>query len=423
MNFYEEYLAKLQRRAKKLEENPDPGRLQSNKLRYEILIESTKEQLEAWQKGKPFSDGGGFTAGALVRAMGFTPSGSVSTGLQTQQPQKYLEYANAKGLPVESSCDMTMIPFAMMECGDVPMEDLAICDQHACTPMMLRGIHVAHTSKTSTYFMDIPFEQNEASIKHITAQLGEFIEFAEKNFAGIKYDESKLIELQAYQDEGRKYTDEIYYMLRNKPCPIGGLDAFSGSEAMSKKGVEYLRMRRDEVAERVQRKIGAVDGEKLRMIWAVTRPFFMNPFRVLEKWKVVVPMHYSGPVAMWAPLPARNFWGSRELSPLEKVAANVLLDQWGHRGDRWVNDMMWVCKDLQIDAIINYCMLGCTATLGLHKIVEDRAEKELGIPTLQLEGKQWDTNYANEATLTAKLEEFAQMCLDQKLVENRESGT
>ena len=139
MNFYEEYLEKLQRRAKKLEENPEPGRLQSNKLRYEIIIESTKQQLEAWQKGKPFSDGGGFTAGALVKAMGFTHCGSVSTGLQTQKPQKYLEYASSKGLPVESSCDMSMIPFSMMECGDVPMEDLAICDQHACTPMQLRG--------------------------------------------------------------------------------------------------------------------------------------------------------------------------------------------------------------------------------------------------------------------------------------------
>jgi benzoyl-CoA reductase/2-hydroxyglutaryl-CoA dehydratase subunit BcrC/BadD/HgdB len=307
-----------------------------------------------------------------------------------------------------------MMPFAMMECGDVPMEDLAICDQHACTPMQLRGIHVAHTSKTKTYFMDIPFEQNEDSIKHVTAQLGEFIEFAEKNFPGIKYDESKLIELQTYQEEGQKYTDEIYRMLRNRPCPLGGLDAFTGGEAMSPKGVEHLRMRRDEVAERVQKKIGAVKDEKLRILWAVTRPFFMNPFRTLEKWKVVVPMHYAGPVAMYAPLPARNFWGTRELSPLEKVAANVLLDQWGHRGDRWVNDMMWVCKDLKIDAIINYCMLGCTATLGIKKLVEDAAERELGIPTLQLEGKQWDSNYASEATITTKLEEFAQMCLSQK---------
>jgi hypothetical protein len=38
----------------------------------------------------------------------------------------------------------------------------------------------------------------------------------------------------------------------------------------------------------------------------------------------------------------------------------------------------------------------------------------LGIPTLQLEGKMWDTNYASQATITAKLDEFANMCLNQK---------
>ena len=76
--------------------------------------------------------------------------------------------------------------------------------------------------------------------------------------------------------------------------------------------------------------------------------------------------------------------------------------------------MMRVCRDLEIDAIINYNMLGCCATLGLKKWVEEAAEKELGIPTLQLEGKEWDSNYASEATITAKLDEFARMCLMKK---------
>jgi hypothetical protein len=414
MNFYEEYLLKLQRRAKKLEGNPDAKRLKSNKLRYEMSIEHTKEQLEAWREHKPFSDGGGFMAEALTQAMGFTTTGGVTTGLQTMQPQKYLEHASAQGLPVESSCDMTMMPFAMMECGDVPMEDLAICDQHACTPMYLRGIYVANTSKTLTYFLDIPFEQNEASLKHVTAQLEEFIEFAEKKFPGVKYDEDKLIEKQAIEEEARGYSNEIYQMLKHKPCPIGGLDSMGGSGAGSKKGLEYMRARRDEVAERIEKGIAAVPGERLRFLWAVTRPFFMDPFKVLAKWKISVPVYYSGPIAMWAPLPGRNFYGDRELTPLEKVAHNALLDQWGHTGKKWVDDMIWVCHDLQLDAIVNYNMLGCTATLGLKKLVEDAAERELGIPTLQLEGKQWDTAYANEATITAKLDEFAQMCLSQK---------
>ena len=414
MNFYEEYLGKLQRRIKKLEDNPDKERLKSNKIRYELALERTQEQLDAWNKGKPFSDGGGFMAGALVKAMGFVPAGSVSTAFQTMQPQKYLEHAAAKGFPVENSCDMTMMPFAMMECGDVPMEDLTVCDQHACTPMLLRGIHVAHTTDSHTFYIDVPYKQDLTSIKYVAEQMGEFIEFSEKHFPGIKYDESKLIELQEIEDEALKYSFEIYNFLKHKPCPIGGLDSFSGMESTSRKGLEYMRVRRDEVAERVEKGIAAVEGELLRMLWTVTRPFFMNPFRVLEKWKVVVPLYYSGPIAMWSPLPGRNFWGDAKLTPLEKVAANALLDQWGHTGKKWVDDMIWICRDLQLDAIINYCMLGCTATLGIRKMVEETAEKELGIPTLQLEGKQWDSRYAGEEAITAKLDDFAQVCLSQR---------
>ena len=59
-------------------------------------------------------------------------------------------------------------------------------------------------------------------------------------------------------------------------------------------------------------------------------------------------------------------------------------------------------------------MVGCTATLGFRKLLEDTMEKELGIPTLQLEAKQWDQSYANEAVISSKLDEFAEMCLSNK---------
>jgi hypothetical protein len=413
MNFYESYLIKLQERMKKLDANPESSRLKSNKLRYEMQIDLTKEQISAWKTGKPFSDGGGFMAGSLVRAMGFVPSNSVGSAYQTKEPQKYIEMARAKGLPVDNACDMTMMPFAMMESGDLPMDDLQVCDQHACTAMMLRGIYVAHQSNTKTYFIDVPLEQTEQALKYVVDQLKEFIEFSEKTYPGIKYNESKLVEMQEYEEKAEKLTFEIYNMLKNEPCPIGGLDAFTGGGASTKKGLEILTMRRDEIADRVAKKIGGVPEEKLRMVWTVTRPFFMDPSKILAKYNVVIPIFYSGPIAMWAPLPRPDMW-KRKLSPLEKIGAHALLDQWGHTGKVWLDGLMFVCKDLHIDAIINYCMLGCTATLGLRKLVELEAEKQLGISTLQLEGKQWDKDYADENTLNTKMEEFAQMCLSNK---------
>jgi len=416
MNFYEEYIIKLQKRIKKIDEDPDPAKLKSNKLRYELEIETTKKQLEAWQQGRPFSDGGSATAAILTLAMGFAPMGSVGPAFQTATPQKYLERARALGLPVDKSCDMTMMPFAMMECGDVPMEDVAICDHHCCTPMMLRGIYVSHSSKTMTYYIDRGVEENEATLKYVTDQLGEFIEWAEKKFPGvIKYDEDKLIEMQSYSDASRPILDEIHEMIKHKPSPVSGRGGGGGpGGATSAKGLELLRARRDEIAERFEKGIAAVPGEKLRVLWCgVTNPVFMDPYKVLAKWGIATPLGLGG--GTWGRMQRGvGFWGTRKLTPLEKVAARSISDYRGGLGSIYVDEIVWLAKDLQADAVIHYNMRGCTAALGLRKMVEDRIEEELGIPTLQLEGAQWDTSYASEAQITAKLDEFSQMLLSQR---------
>ncbi len=413
MNFYEADIIKTQKRIKKIEENPDPRRLKSTKLRYEARLKSRKAQVEAWRQGKPFIDVG-FLGVRLFRSMGFM---SVTQSAATQtadEPLKLLEQARAMGLPVENSCDMTYGASSMFESGDLPAKAIALCGHHACTPMELQLIFMSYKGKTSTYHFDIPFEDNEASLEYLVKQFHEFIELAEKEFPGvIKYDENRLIELQAREEAAISYNYEIFEMLKHKPSPIAGYDVFYGGD-LDFRDLEYVRARRDELAERVEKGFAAVPGEKLRMLWAVTRPFFMNPFKTLAKRGIAVISWYSGIAPYWAPVPGPVYYGGRKLTPLEKEAARGLANLWQGSGARWVNSMIWICRELKIDAIVNYNMLGCTATLSLKRLVEEQAEKELGIPTLQLEGKQWDFNYANEATINAKLDEFAQMCLARK---------
>ena len=415
MNFYEEYMIKLQKRIKKIEEDPDPTKPRSNILRYKIELELAKEQLEGWEQGRPFSDGGSLTAGILTRAMGFIPQGGVQPAFQTMQPMKYLEHARAKGLPVDKSCDMTMMPFAMMECGDVPMEDLAICDRHCCTPMKLRGIYVSHSSDTTTYYIDIPFEETEDSLKYVADQLKGFIKFAEEKFPGvIKYDEDKLIEMQAYEDAIADIGEEMRKMMKNRPSIMSGRGGGGGGAGFfgaSKLSVEYSEALRDEIAERIEKGIVAIPGEKLRVLWTgVSNPVFMDPYKVLAKWGIATPRgggRRRGGLTYWGE------WG-RELTPLEKVAARSITDHRSSLGSIYVDNIIEQAEELEVDGIVNYNMRGCTCALGLKKIIEERAEKELGIPVLQLEGAQWDSSYASEATITAQLDEFAEMLLSNK---------
>ncbi len=410
MNFYEDQVIKLERRIKRIEENPDPSKPKSNKIRYQADLELAKEQLEGWRQGKPFSDGGSASMGLLTRAMGFIPTGGAEPAFQTTSPLKYMGKARDMGLPIDNSCDMTMMPFAMMVSGDLPIEDVAICTQYRCTPMGLKEIYIGHTTNSFTYFIDTPIGDTPANIKYMTEQHGEFIEFCEKRFPGvIKYDEDRLIELQTNADIVSGYTKEVCEMFAHKPSPLSGKDTFA-ARGTSRWGagpvdVEYARVRRDEVAERIAKGIAAVPGEKSRVFWTgITNPVFMDPYKALEKWKITVFRGVEAPGVFIHRL------GEREPTPLEKLAKHCLKPG----GAANVDNDIAMARLLQVDGIVFYNMLGCTTALGLRKIVEERAEKELGIPTLQLEGKQWDSNYASEAMITAKLDEFAQILLSSK---------
>ena len=87
---------------------------------------------------------------------------------------------------------------------------------------------------------------------------------------------------------------------------------------------------------------------------------------------------------------------------------------WGALAKRWVDNTLYVCRDLKVDAIINFRQVGCTATVGLAKILEDCAEKELGIPTLHFDRWQLDPSYFDAAQVNSQLDIFVDSCLRRK---------
>ena len=413
---FELEVKKWKQRITRIEEDPDPTKLKSNKLLYELFLDEAIERLEAWRQGKSFCD----HIGPLTRAMGFYSTGNVEAAFATTQPKKYLARAWELGLPVGTSCDMSMMPFAMMECGDLPFLSLNICEGTApCTPMKMRSIYVMYKGKGLSYPIDIGIEPDEANFNYMLDQLYGLIDFAER-IPGIKYNEDRMREYQEYEEAGRALCYEMFEMLKTKPAPVAGKDTLRlglrPTQVYTAKAVKALEARRDDLAERVAKGIAAVPGEKARLVWTMTNPVFMDVFKVLANQKIAVLTQYEGePMRRWAPLPRKEpEWLTRRmpLKPLEKIAANAVL---GIKTAReWVDGLIWVCRSLNVDGVVNYNMVGCTEVLGIRKLVEERAQDELGIPTLQLDGKQWDESYADEKTITAQLNEFAAFVLGKK---------
>ena len=89
--FIEEQIQNLQRRLKKMEENPRPDLLQCNKLRYEIELENYLHILDAWKDGKPFGVLKMFHQ--LGPALGLVKQGYIDWGDRVTDPQRYLDIA------------------------------------------------------------------------------------------------------------------------------------------------------------------------------------------------------------------------------------------------------------------------------------------------------------------------------------------
>ncbi len=423
MNVHEFHIDRLKKQIKRIEENPDPRRMKSNKMLYELMIENHKAQLQADRDGRPQSSSGPGIS-ALWLSMGIVGGGDGSKdATHATYLNEYMNKARERGFPVDNACEMSMTGLARWAAGAGEQSVQGTLCRFGCPGFMLADTVLHHMQPRPTYFLDRGFEETEDNLKHVVEQLHEYIEFTEKLYPKfVKYDEDKLAGLQSYIEQAEMYQREIYYLQRNRPAPLAGKEAFMetgplpvGMHPDPKKGVAYARIRRDEVADRVANGIGGISNEKLRFIWTTSTPWFMDPFRTLEKRGVALILFYAAGAQRFPFPPRKRFWGDRQLTPLEKVAVDGPLNSLlGGSGTKWTGNLLAIAKDLQIDGIINYNLVGCTGVLGLKKILEERAEKELGIPVLQLEGKEFSSSLLNEADVNRQLNEFVDLCLSKK---------
>ena len=419
MNFYESEIAKAEKRIKRIEENPDPTKLKSNKMLYELDRDLYSYRLRRWKEGKPFAEG---LNAPIFKSMGLEPLNLDMCADRSQLTAKEFGIIRGAGYP-DSACDRTVLLMAMYINKLLPPPAFVVSSQVACDPIMLMYAAVAAMFNAPQACLDIGLEANDDTLRYITAQLGEIIEYAAAKVPGVKFDESKLIELQEADRKCFNLLHEIYEFRKSVPCPMAGRDTFRLPLPASYypdpyKALEFYEVWRDEVAERVAKGIGAVKEEKGRVLWAVSGPFYADPFPILENRGISIPWFEYDMAMRWSVVKYGNYGDEKEygrkLSILEEEARIINSLSWAGKADRWVEDVLYLCRDLNIDAIINFLQVGCTATVGLAKILEDEADKQLGIPTLQIEGRQLDHSYFDKKQVADQLNMFIDILLRRK---------
>ncbi len=425
-------IKELARRIKEFEESPGSKVIRADKLLLELAKEKLEAHLKAWQQGKPSIDGEGSLT-RFFRSMGFIPTMYTVTA----------EYAAASfgeqkatcermGFPADKICDKVVAQIAMRGINAYPKPDVIYADSHGCdNDHKYYAQSYGDMFNIPVFFVDVPLYEDDkptlASINYITNQMWEFIEWAEKKIPGIKYDEAKHMEMQEADAIGLKYLREIYQLVKRVPCPVAPMDVLARLFTDSlpsrypnvQKAVEYLRVFRDELGERVASGRGPYPEERLRLLWAgqIHDLQTINPTRLLLERKVAMPLALSGYTFRFiglrgAPIGETSEYGVK-LSPLQEEASMQSTSCWGGPGKRWVNAVLKSASDVGAHGIIHFQLIGCTPMNSMGSMIAERGEKELGIPTLNLDGRYLDSDYMSQERFEEILSAFIDKCFDR----------
>ncbi len=186
-------------------------------------------------------------------------------------------------------------------------------------------------------------------------------------------------------------------------------------------GLDAQRAYLEEMQEKAARGFSSTERfgveERARVAWCTSSTFYYDPWTFLEKLGVSTPVWIVDGTdelkSGRAPVCGEPEFG-RKLKPLEEVARGGGAIGWGDRGHYYLNSIINTCKDLELDGIIYFQQTGCTPTMSGGGILAERSERELGIPTLQLEGRQVDVSGFNEKAFLSQLVDFTNVCLSRK---------
>ncbi|MBN1380182.1 MAG: 2-hydroxyacyl-CoA dehydratase [Deltaproteobacteria bacterium] len=420
MNYLEIYAAILNDRVKMIKEHPNAKQYKSNALLYEMLSENATSQLKAVQDGGLFAFSHGLDD--ILVPMGFTCFSIVGAADRVGfNSDAYYRLIRGAGYPT-TICDRFQMGMGIVLSGHIPRPHLVAPGQ-ACDVETWLNIATAHIMEVPYYFLDFRHRTN-ISMDHLMDQIHELIDRIEKEIPGAKFNKDMFLERRKKTQEAQVIFHKIGQMLKAKPCPVSAKDAFRivppWIAKIHPRGLEYVRELHDEIKDRVDRGFSPNPDEKLRIMWAVSGPFFGSLFKVLEKHKA------SMPIFMWSHVPEQfglvpkcfydvgEFLG-REPTDLEEMTSS-LLSTWTGPVTEWVDEIEMHCRELDIDGVVYYQLSGCPTNLPAARQISDRLEEELDIPLLPLQGWMVDKEMYNKSDSEDRLDAFLTMCLQRKKV-------
>ena len=307
----------------------------------------------------------------------------------------------------------------------IPPPALILCNYVGCGVYLQWFEHLAEYTNAPIFNLDIPTVRDTTGsnrledLRYVSGQLEELIAIAEM-ISGKRFDEEYLRRILRLSRETGELWSDIKAMTRHAPSPfdaffdavtlMGPLYCLRGTEEC----LDFFRIARDEMADRVRQGIGPLEKERFRVVIEGPPPWpFLRTFRELfSKWgAVAVASTYSTVGGLW------EFGFHHDPDrPLESIAEHMLEYNLTNRSflQRYEQIRRYL-EEWNADALIIHSVKSCRLFSAGQGDMREYFSKDLGIPTLLIESDLEDPRYFSEAQMRNRIDAFFESLEQRKL--------
>jgi benzoyl-CoA reductase/2-hydroxyglutaryl-CoA dehydratase subunit BcrC/BadD/HgdB len=297
------------------------------------------------------------------------------------------------------------------ELPNLPRPDLLMACNNGCMTFNKWFESLSRELGVPLVFIDTPFLHDGADAEdiqrvqgYVGQQLGGLPAFLEE-FTGRRFDYERLTEAVAKTGSSMRAWIAGQRMGRNRPSPLSSFDTYnlllplvclrSRPEAL-----EFAEALAEELAQRVEKGIGAVPGERYRLYLDGPPPWF----RTKELSKKFLE-HQACVVTGIYPVVFECFEGLDSAHPIETMAESLTIQYSNRAVGHRTGVLMRYVEEYQLDGMIMQWPQTCKPVfLGQYDQIESL--RSAGVPCLIIEGDMCDSRLYNEAETDARIDAF-----------------
>lgn len=290
--------------------------------------------------------------------------------------------------------------------GGMPKPDLLVACNNICGTVLKWYEVLARHFNVPLLVLDTPYLTGEITPQvkeYVLEQLTTMTAELEK-ITGRSFDEKELEKQMKLSRETTSLWKETRQYCQAHPSPLNAPDLFIHMAPIvvlrgTKAGVKYYRQLRDEVKERVELFQGAVENERIRLVWdniAIWPKVFSFYKMFSEKGACFVTDTYSGGWAI-------DHAPGAVLESLAVTYTEVFLNR---SPEFRTKQMVQLIKDYQADGFVMHSNRSCKPYSLVQEVIRRNVMKETGVPGLMLEADMADPRAYAEESVRNRVQAF-----------------